>query len=219
MPRRFLAVAAGALAFVPAGWLIAALLGSSGGGVGTPAASGGSFAAGEPRVGTDRRRALIADVRRSSVRVFAGPTVMARQRKLRDRVLLVERRRGGRWLQVRLPGPPEPATGWVRAQAVRLRESDWRVRVDVSESTVTTHRGVREISVHPIAVGPSAAALPRGRYFLADRLGGGPGFELSARTAAGPVRLGRGAELGVSGDVIASFSRHFPLGTPVTIRS
>ncbi len=162
-------------------------------------------------------------------------------------VLLVERRRGRDWLKVQLPTRPNLKTGWIRARATRLSQTTWRLRVDLSDRQVTTWRGKRKISVHRIGVGRSVSPTPRGRYYLTDLvkppdpngLYGAYAFGLSAHsnvyTSFGtgdgqigihgtndPRTLGSKVSHGcirVSNDVIESFARHLPLGTPVTIRS
>ncbi len=262
--RRQIAGVAMVLAFVPVGWVASAAL--FGGDderppgeriAGAPPArqAPGRFVSQDARARRDRHTALVAHVRGRRVQVFAEPSPKAKRTTLKGRTLdgsklplalLVERRRDG-WLQVQLPTRPNLSRGWIRTRSVRLSQTDWRLRVDLSDHSVTTWRGRRKISVHRIGVGRSVTPTPRGRYYLTDLvkppnpdgLYGAYAYGLSAHSnvitsfGAGdgqigihgtndPKTLGSQVSHGcirVSNDVIESFARHLPLGTPVTIRS
>ena len=263
--RRQLAGIAMVLAFVPVGWILSAALfgGDDGRGATRTSVQGAPDVSGRPsifrataaRARRARHTSLAAHVSGAEVAVFEHPRDKAKKTELKQRTLdgkklpivfLVETKRP-KWLRVQLPTRPNLATGWVKASAVKLRTVDWRVRVDLSSKTVTTWRGSRRISVHPIGVGRSVSPTPRGRYYLTDLikppdpngLYGAYAFGLSAHsdvlTSFGsgdgqiglhgtndPSTLGSEVSHGcirVSNDVIESFARHLPLGTPVTIRS
>lgn len=253
------------LAFVPVGWVASAAVfgGDDGDGrtrtrvEGAPVAEGGStiFRAAAVRARRARHTSLAAHVRGARITVYDHPRRSAKHTVLRERALdgkrlplvfLVEKQRA-RWLRVQRPTRPNLSTGWIRAAKVKLRTVEWRVRIDLSQKTVTTWRGARKISVHEIGVGRSVSPTPRGRYYLTDLvkppdpngLYGAYAFGLSAHsdviTSFGtgdgqigihgtndPSTLGTEVSHGcirVSNEVISSFARHFPLGTPVTIRS
>ncbi len=263
--RRRLAGVALVLAFVPVGWVASAALfgGDHGDATGSRVAGApavqpapGRFASRSARARRGRHTVSIARVPARRVQVYAKASPKARHRTLRGReldgkklplVLLVEKRRHRDWLKVQLPTRPNLATGWIRARAARVTQSNWHLRVDLSAHTVTTWRGTRRISVHRIGVGESVTPTPRGRYYLTDLvkppnpdgLYGAYAFGLSAHSnvlssfGAGdgqiglhgtndPETLGTQVSHGcirVSNKVIKSFVRHLPLGTPVTIRS
>lgn len=262
--RRRLAGVALVLAFVPAGWVLSAAL--FGGGDERPAGTRvagappvrqapGRFASRDAQARRGRHTVSVARVRARRVQVFAKASPKTQHRSLKARtldgkqlplVLLVEKRRRG-WLQVQLPTRPNLSRGWIRARAARLTQTDWRLRIDLSDREITTWRGKRRISVHRIGVGRSVTPTPRGRYYLTDLvkpprpdgLYGAYAFGLSAHSdvittfGAGdgqigihgtndPSTLGTRVSHGcirVANDVIESFARHLPLGTPVTIRS
>lgn len=263
--RRQLAGIALVLAFVPVGWVAsAAIFGDDDGRdstrtrvEGAPDVSGEStiFRSAAVRARRSRRTTLAAHVRGDQITVYDRPHGRGKATVLKEReldgktlplVFLVETRRA-KWLRVQRPTRPNLSTGWIRASKVKLRTVEWRVRIDLSSRTVTTWRGARRISVHPIGVGRSVSPTPRGRYYLTDLvkppdpngLYGAYAFGLSAHSdvitsfGSGDGQIGihgtndestLGTEVShgcirVSNDVISSFARHFPLGTPVTIRS
>lgn len=255
-PLRAAAGVATALAFVPVGWVVsAALFGGKDARGPAEAAAAARFDPSAAMARPERHTTFAAHVRGERIRVHARPRGGSRSRSLRARVLegrtlplvmLVERRRRG-WLEVQLPTRPNHSTGWVRSHAVRLRQNEWRLRVDLSDHTVTTWRGARRISVHRVAVGRSVTPTPRGRYYLTDLieppdpdgLYGPYAFGLSAHSdvltsfGSGDGQIGiHGTDdasvlgtdvshgcIRVGNSVIESFARHLPLGTPVTIRS
>jgi hypothetical protein len=252
--RRRLASVGLVLAFVPVGWVAsAAVFGGEDGGR-TSTAGGVSTSAVRFRLADARARraphtTLAAHVRGRRVQLYRHPHRRARHALLQARrgqplVLLVTGRER-RWVRVQPPTRPNGSVAWVRARRVELRTVEWHVKIDLERHTVTTWRGARRISVHPIGVGRSATPTPRGRYYLTDLtrptdpdgLYGSFAFGLSAHsdvvTSFGtgdgqiglhgtndPAGLGTDVSHGcirVSNTVIESFARHFPLGTPVRI--
>jgi lipoprotein-anchoring transpeptidase ErfK/SrfK len=258
-PRRLVAGVATVLAFVPVGWLgSAALFGgterraSPGPGVaGAPAPADGStrFRLAAARARRAPHTTLAAHVRGRRIQLYRHPHRRSQHTPLPARpgmplVMLVTGRER-RWVRVQPPTRPNGSVAWVRAKRVHLRTVEWRLRIDLERHTVTTWRGARRISVHPIGVGQSVTPTPRGRYYLTDLvqpsdpdgLYGSFAFGLSAHSdvlssfGAGdgqiglhgtnhPEVLGSDVSHGcirVDNSVIESFARHFPLGTPVRI--
>jgi hypothetical protein len=70
------------------------------------------------------------------------------------------------WLHVELPIRPNGATGWVRADRVRLQQVRTRIVVDLSRRVVRLYRGRRLVLRTTAAVGSSATPTPLGRYYV-----------------------------------------------------
>jgi hypothetical protein len=257
--RRRIAGVAAVLAFVPVGWVAsAALFGDDAPSSRAPAATTASathFTPAAARAHPAPHTSLAAHAKRTSVEVHRHPRRRSRHETLAARelddqrlplVMLVTGRRRA-WVRVQLPTRPNHSSGWVRESDVRLRTVEWRLRIDLSDHTVTTWRGTRRISVHDIGVGRSVTPTPRGRYYLTDLirptdpggLYGSFAFGLSAHSDVitsfgdgdGQIGIhgtnddsGLGTDVShgcirVENSVIESFARHLPLGTPVIIRS
>ncbi|HWK29243.1 MAG TPA: L,D-transpeptidase [Solirubrobacter sp.] len=72
---------------------------------------------------------------------------------------------GGRdWLRVRLPRRPNDASGWIPADAVRLRHTDRWVRVRLKARTVSLYRGGRLALRTRAVIGAGATPTPRGLF-------------------------------------------------------
>ncbi len=159
-------------------------------------------------------------------------------------VFLVEARRRG-WLRVQLPVRPNRSSAWIRASAVQLAVTDYRVVVNLRRRRLTVWRGPRRIVRTPIGVGRAVSPTPAGGYYLAyllrppqpDGVFGAYAFGLSAYSdvytsfAGGdgeiglhgtdePSGLGRYVSHGcirVSNRAITLLAHTLPLGTPITI--
>ena len=105
------------------------------------------------------------------------------------------------WIQVYLPARPNGTMGWVRASDVRVVRDDYRVRVDLTASTLTVTQAGQPALAAPIAIGQPELLPPAGTTFIKEY---GPNvFRL----------LG----LQVTPDVIDQMGMMLPLGTPVEI--
>jgi lipoprotein-anchoring transpeptidase ErfK/SrfK len=151
----------------------------------------------------------------------------------------------GAWLHVRLPLRPNGATGWVRADRVRLTRVRTRIVVDLSERRLRFYVRGRLALQSRAAVGSPATPTPVGRYYVNQRLipadaGGpfGPGAigisafspVLTGWAQGGPVAIhgtnepwsiGRAVSNGcirLPNAVLRSLFRRTPSGTPVLIR-
>lgn len=149
------------------------------------------------------------------------------------------------WLEVLLPGRPNGATGWVRADDVELREVALEVRVDLDARTIAVFDGGERLLTTAIAIGDPDHPTPTGRFYVVDKLetpdpGGAYGpfaIGLSARSEVltdfgggdgqigihgtnAPDSIGRAVSHGclrVDNEVITQMADLLPLGTPVTI--
>lgn len=149
------------------------------------------------------------------------------------------------WLEVLLPGRPNGATGWVRADDVELREVALEVRVDLDARTIAVLDGGEQLLTTATAIGDSDHPTPTGRFYVVDKLetpdpGGAYGpfaIGLSARSEVltdfgggdgqigihgtnVPGSIGRAVSHGclrVDNEVITQLADLLPLGAPVTI--
>lgn len=74
------------------------------------------------------------------------------------------------WLRVQLPLRPNGATGFVRAQDVRLLRVPTRIEIDISRRRVTLFREGKPVLRTTAAVGSPATPTPIGRYYVNQRL-------------------------------------------------
>lgn len=193
--------------------------------------------------------ALIATLRgRTDVRTRPGGPLLVRQGErteegTRMRLLVLED--AGDWLQVGLPGRPNGRSGWVRAGAVDLSATDWRLKVSLSQRTLEVVRGLMTVSTHPVAVGRGGTPTPTGTYWVTDLLqppdpagpygpyafglsaysdvvtsfGGGQG-QIGLHGTDAPASIGTAASSGclrLANDVVRALVRDLPLGTPVEV--
>jgi lipoprotein-anchoring transpeptidase ErfK/SrfK len=91
----------------------------------------------------------------------------------------------GAWLHVRLPLRPNGATGWVRADHVRLTRVLTRIVVDLSERRLRFYVRGRPALQSRAAVGSPATPTPLGRYYVNQRL-----IPADARGPFGPGAIG-----------------------------
>jgi lipoprotein-anchoring transpeptidase ErfK/SrfK len=146
---------------------------------------------------------------------------------------------------VDLPVRPNHARGWVRASAVRLQTTAYRVTVRLHAHRLVVRERGRVIVRTPIAVGRAVSPTPSGRYFIADLLRppdphgffGPYAFGLSAYSTVYTSFAGGDGQVGIHGTnqpdaigtdvshgcirvanrVIRRLARRLPLGTPVRI--
>lgn len=100
-------------------------------------------------------------------------------------------RRGGSWLQVRLPGRPNSHRGWISTNRTRLTSTDWRILVDLSARRLTVFRGDRARRHFRAIVGKPSTPTPRGSFFVEEALA------LSPYESGGPFALATSARSNV----------------------
>jgi lipoprotein-anchoring transpeptidase ErfK/SrfK len=77
-------------------------------------------------------------------------------------------RRGREWVRVQLPIRPNQASGWVRADRVRLSTTRVRFEVHLRSRTFSIWRGTRRLATFPAGVGRAATPTPVGRFAIQD---------------------------------------------------
>ena len=98
------------------------------------------------------------------------------------------------WLEVLLPGRPNGAIGWVRSDAVDLREVDLAVSIDLAERELVLLDGDEPVWTTATAIGDADHPTPTGRFYVTDKLETGrPGRRLRALRPR-PVRALGGAD-------------------------
>jgi lipoprotein-anchoring transpeptidase ErfK/SrfK len=81
--------------------------------------------------------------------------------------ILADRYREGHlWHQVMLPIRPNGSTGWIPANAVNLRRSDYRLEVDLDRFRLRLFRGCDRLAKYPIGIGTDDTPTPHGTFFL-----------------------------------------------------
>jgi lipoprotein-anchoring transpeptidase ErfK/SrfK len=149
------------------------------------------------------------------------------------------------WLEVVLPGRPNGATGWVRADDVELRELDVEVHVDLATRELTVHQDGDVIMTTEVAIGDADHPTPTGRFFITDKLDtedpdgayGPYAIGLSGRSEVLTEFAGGDGQIGIHGTndpasigeavshgcvrvpnaVVRELVTLLPLGTPVVI--
>ena len=92
-------------------------------------------------------------------------------------------RDGRRWLRVRLPGRPNNATGWIRAERTTRSSTPWHLVVDLSERRLTVYRRGAAVRSFPAIVGAASTPTPRGTSFVEETV------LLRARDVGAPYAL------------------------------
>jgi len=225
-----------------------------------PACSGGQPAEPEERSPEERTRACDAYTAVGQMRV---PSVVAFERPQEDASMiarfprinaqgaeqvfpiLLDRYRDGRlWHQVMLPIRPNGTTGWIPANAVTLRRSDFRIEVDLERFRLDLFERCERLETYEIGIGTLDTPTPRGRFFLNSLLRpptegtvyGALAFGLSAYSDVitdwegggivglhgtnDPSSLGRRVSYGcirMENASIREIARTVPLGTPIEI--
>jgi lipoprotein-anchoring transpeptidase ErfK/SrfK len=188
-----------------------------------------------------------------TVAVYDAPDAPAPKMQLSNpnsdgvqRVFLVEHGQGSGWLNVSLPARPNGSTGWVKSDDVELKETYWRIRVELGAHRITVWNGADVVHTEPVGVGTAASPTPPGEYYVTEALtvpsfqrsaygpyafgtsahsdvyttfGGGDGT-VGIHGTGDPSSLGRDVSHGcirLSNDGITSLIHQVPLGSPVQI--
>jgi lipoprotein-anchoring transpeptidase ErfK/SrfK len=198
---------------------------------------------------------VVAEVRPGlhTIGVYDAPDAAAPKTQLSNpnpedvvRVFLVEQGQGTDWLKVALPVRPNGSTGWIKSADVNLKETYWRIRVELGAHRVTVWNGADVVHTEPVGVGTAAAPTPPGEYYVTEALtvpsfqrsaygpfafgisahsnvytsfGGGDGT-VGIHGTGDPSSLGRDVSHGcirLSNDGITSLIHQVPLGSPVEI--
>jgi len=162
------------------------------------------------------------------------------------RVFLVEQGQGTPWLKVALPIRPNGSTGWIKSSDVDLKDTYWRIRVELAAHRITVWNGADIVDSEPVGVGTAASPTPPGEYFITEALtvpsfqysaygpfafgisahsdvyttfGGGDGT-VGIHGTGDPSSLGKDASHGcirLSNEGITKLIHQVPLGSPVQI--
>jgi lipoprotein-anchoring transpeptidase ErfK/SrfK len=143
--------------------------------------------------------ALLHDhVARTGPNAHAGrvESVAARRPLTRARTVLpilarASSRKGGSWLQVRLPGRPNSHKGWISTNRTRLTSTYWRIAVKLSTRRLTVYLGGSARRHFRVVVGKPSTPTPRGVFFIEEALA------LSSYEAGGPFALATSARSNV----------------------
>ena len=149
------------------------------------------------------------------------------------------------WYRVQLPMRPNGASGYVRADRVRLFPVRTRIEIDLSERRIDFFRNGRRILRTRAAIGKAATPTPVGRFYVNQRLLSsdpagpfGPGAigisafspVLTGWTQGGPIAIhgtndpssiGKAASYGclrIENRLLRRMLYANPEGTPVVIR-
>lgn len=187
------------------------------------------------------------------VSIFVSPTVSIETRTIPAETILgtptvmpvLEGPANG-WVKLLLPGRPNEANGWARAEQFRFQQVDQRIEVDLTTMTLTFfEKGTPQITT-PVAIGSPTNPTPPGDFFVTDIVvltdPSGPwgpyALGLSARSDTitefnggdgiigihgtnRPDRIGEPVSLGcirVPNEVIVQIAERVQLGVPVSIR-
>ncbi len=149
------------------------------------------------------------------------------------------------WVKLSLPGRPNEASGWARADQFQFAHVDQRIEVDLTASTLTFYERGEPVITTTVAIGSPTNPTPPGEFFVTDIVvltdPSGPwgpyALGLSARSDTitefnggdgiigihgtnRPERIGEPVSLGcvrVPNEVIAQIAERVQLGIPVTI--
>jgi lipoprotein-anchoring transpeptidase ErfK/SrfK len=198
---------------------------------------------------------LVAEVHDTvpSIDIFDAPGAPAPKLRLPSRtventkrVFLVRQQQGTDWLQILLPVRPNGSTGWIRPADVDLKETTFRLRVELGAHRITVWNGNDVIDDESVGVGTAAAPTPPGEYYITEALvvpsfqraaygpfafalsghsnvytsfGGGDGT-LAIHGTAASDSIGKDASHGcirMANDGITKLIHLVPLGSPVEI--
>ncbi|WP_062379468.1 L,D-transpeptidase [Demequina pelophila] len=84
-------------------------------------------------------------------------------------VFLVARQQG-EWLELLLPVRPNGTTGWVRADAVVVTETAFRIEVAMEDFELTIYEGLDVVLETAIALGADGMPTPGGVYYIRELL-------------------------------------------------
>ena len=74
----------------------------------------------------------------------------------------------GGWLQVRLPGRPNGATGWIRARGTAVAYTPWHIVVHTATRRVRVYRAGRVARTFRAVVGKPSTPTPAGSFFVEE---------------------------------------------------
>ncbi|MEA2717842.1 MAG: hypothetical protein QOI99_2159 [Actinomycetota bacterium] len=72
----------------------------------------------------------------------------------------------GDWLEVQIPMRPNESTAWIRKADVSIRQTQYRIVVNVSERRLVAYDGPTPFLDTTVAVGASSGPTPRGNFFV-----------------------------------------------------
>ena len=149
------------------------------------------------------------------------------------------------WLRVLVPGRPNGAEAWLRANDVELLSVRHEVHVDLATRTLEVRDGGDLVLSTPVAIGDPEHPTPTGRFSLTDKLDtadpsspyGPYALGLSGRSDVLTEFAGGDGQIGIHGtndpssigqavshgcirvpnDVVTTLAGMLPLGTPVTV--
>jgi lipoprotein-anchoring transpeptidase ErfK/SrfK len=90
-------------------------------------------------------------------------------------VLPVIGRSAGGWLHVRLPGRPNGATGWIRAEATTATRTSWHLVVETTRRRVLVYENGRVVRSFRAVVGKPSTPTPLGTFFVEEAVRLAPG--------------------------------------------
>lgn len=186
------------------------------------------------------------------VKVYVSPTVAIETRTVPAQTILgtptvmpVLAGPSNGWVKIALPGRPNEANGWARANQFNFARVDQRIEVDLASSTLIFYEKGEAIITTAVAIGSPTNPTPTGEFFLTDIVvltdPSGPwgpyALGLSARSDTitefnggdgiigihgtnRPDRIGEPVSLGcvrVPNEIIAQIAERVQLGIPVTI--
>jgi len=73
---------------------------------------------------------------------------------------------GTTWYRALLPMRPNGSTGWIAADDLERRRSDYRLRIDLSRFRLRVFRLCEEVAAYRIGVGTTDTPTPRGTFYL-----------------------------------------------------
>ena len=188
----------------------------------------------------------------SEVTIYVAPTVEIETRTVPAKTILgtptvmpvLEGPNNG-WVKLSLPGRPNEASGWARADQLTFAKVDQRIEIDLATAILTFFDKGQPVLTTAVSVGSPSNPTPAGEFFVTDIVSltdpSGPwgpyALGLSARSDTitefnggdgiigihgtnRPDRIGQPVSLGcvrVPNEVIAEIARMVQLGIPVSI--
>ncbi|TMK86760.1 MAG: L,D-transpeptidase [Actinobacteria bacterium] len=73
---------------------------------------------------------------------------------------------GKRWYRALLPVRPNGTTGYLPATALRVTNTQYRIRVDRPHLNLTLFKGCDQVKRFPIGLGKESTPTPDGRYYI-----------------------------------------------------
>jgi lipoprotein-anchoring transpeptidase ErfK/SrfK len=104
-------------------------------------------------------------------------------------VLPVVRQAAHGWIEVRLPGRPNGARGWIHSAGTVAGRTPWHLVVELGLRRLVVYRAGREVRAFPAVVGKPSTPTPLGEFFVeepvrlaANQVGAPYALALSARS-------------------------------------